>query len=149
MKKTALISLLLAIVFFLTACTLEDSFEQYENFIMDMDVNSRFEEAFYNVNKGNTSLFFVSNVEALYYDLESYSEGDIENNTPKIKGQIDPGNINQYYTDCVILLLRAIKNNAKDKPQTAQLELNQALEKYRSAQELYAQFLTQYGRNNR
>ena len=148
MKKTAFISLIAAIVIFLTACAL-DPFEQYENFIMDMDVNSRFEEAFYNVNKGDTSPFFVSNVEALYYDLESYNEGNVEESMPKIEGQIDPGDINQYYTDCVILLLRAIENNKEEKPQMAQLEFTQALDKYRNAQELYAQFLEQYGRKNR
>lgn len=148
MKKNAFISLLAAAIFFLSACAL-DPFEQYENFIMDMDINSRFDEAFYYVNKGDTSPFFVSSVEALYYDLESYDEGDTEKNAPKIEGQIDPGDINQYYTDCVILLLRAIENNKEDKPQTAQIEFTQALDKYRSAQELYQQFLEQYGRRNR
>lgn len=149
MKKYTFISLIAAVVFFLTACTTLDQFEQYENFIMDMDVNSRFEEAFYNVNKGDTSSYFVSSVEALYYDLESYNEDDAQKTTQLIQDQIDPGDINQYYIDCVTLLLRATENNKENKPQLAQIELTQALSKYQDAQLLYQQFLEQYGRKNR
>jgi hypothetical protein len=148
LKKYALLSLITAIIILLAGCAL-DPFEQYENFIMDMDINSRFEEAFYFVNRGDTSPFFISNVEALYYDLENYNEGDVLKNAPEAEDQIDPGDINQYYLDSAKLLLRAIDKNKEDKPQLAQLELEQALDKYRDAQELYAQFLQQYGRKNR
>ncbi len=149
MKKYAFISLIAAIVFLFSACTKLDPFENYENFIMDMDITSRFDEAFYYVNKGDTSPFFISSVEALYFDLESYDESDVDKDAPEMEDQIDPGDINQYYTDCVRLLLRAIDYNKEGKPQTAQIQLTNAMDLYRKAQEIYVQFLEQSGRKNR
>ena len=58
------------------------------------------------------------------------------------------GDINTYYLDCVTLIDAAIEQNIKNNPNTAKLYLDQALEKYQSAQSLYAEFLVNYGRQN-
>ncbi len=149
MKKFTAFALIVAILFLLAACTL-DPFEEYENFVMDMDINARIEDAFSGVEKGDISPFFVSSVEAIYYDLNSFNEDDYMTGLLQdpIEKDYTAGNINNYYIDCVLLLLRAIEQNKAGNSQQAKLYYEQALTKYEGAQELYAQFLTEYGRNN-
>lgn len=149
MKKIALSLLLAAALLMLTACAL-DPFEEYENFVMDMDLNARIEDALYSVADGDSSPFFKSSVESIYYDLQSFNEDDYSAGIlqEEIAHDYTPGNINTYYVDCVQLILDAIEQNEKGNYNTAKLYYDQALEKYQGAQSLYAQFLQDYGREN-
>jgi len=150
LKKWALLSFIVAAVLFLTACTL-DPFEAYENFVTDLDVNARIEDAFYSVNQGDTSPFFRSSVESIYYDLQSFSAEDdgtvpaSDSNPP----QIDyPLVINNDYTECVQKLLDTINDNVADDPLAAKSDFDQALGKYAEAQNLYQQFVIDYNHKN-
>lgn len=149
MKKFTAFVLIAAILFLLAACTL-DPFEGYENFVMDMDVNARIEDALTGAADGKASPFFERSVEALYYDLQSFNQEDYSPGILQedIEHDDTPGNINTYYIDCVQLILDAIGENKKGNYNTAKLYYDQALEKYQGAQKLYAQFLQDYGREN-
>lgn len=148
--KKAVVSLLIAAALFLfTACAL-DPFEEYENFVMDMDLNARIEDAFTGVENGDTSAFFESSVQSIYFDLESFNEDDYRNGLLKSSVPVDytAGDINNYYIDCVRLLLFAIDETRAGNTQKAKLYYDQAMDKYVGAQNLYAQFLVEYGREN-
>ena len=149
MKKIMLSLLLAVLLLMLTACAL-DPFEEYENFVMDMDINARIEDTLTDAYKGNTSPFFISSVEALYFDLQSFNADDYQSGIFQDPIEMDhtAGDINTYYLDCVTLIDAAIEQNIKNNPNTAKLYLDQALEKYQSAQSLYAEFLVNYGRQN-
>jgi len=149
LKKCVSLLLVAAVLFLLAACTL-DPFEEYENFVMDMDINARIEDAMNGVEKGDTSPFFESSVKSIYFDLESFNEDDYRTgliNQP-VQADYTAGNINNYYLDCVQLLLRAIEQNKAGNKQQAKLYYDQAIERYQGAQSLYAQFLAEYGREN-
>lgn len=149
MKKFVAVLLLAAVLFLLTSCTL-DPFEEYENFVMDMDINARIEDALTGVAKGDASPFFERSVESIYYDLENFNEDDYKTGILKqpIREDYTAGNINNYYIDCIRLLLFAIDENRAGNTQKAKLYYDQAMDKYVGAQKLYEQFLVDYGREN-
>ena len=149
MKRFVSCLLLAALLFLLAACTL-DPFEEYENFVMDMDINARIEDALTGVENGDTSAFFESSVEALYFDLNSFNEDEYRSGALQGPGQEDytAGDINNYYLDCVKLILFAIEQDRAGNKQQAKLYYDQAMDRYVGAQTLYQQFLVEYGRAN-
>ena len=74
-KKLTAIFLIAAMLLFLSACR-QDPFEEYENFVNDLDISMRIEEAINSVSKGNTTGFFRDEVETLYQDLGRFNQQD-------------------------------------------------------------------------
>ncbi len=136
MKKLAVVSLLVAAVFLFTACV-QDPFEEYENFVNDLDVSARIEDAINGVGQGNTSAFFVDEIKTLYEDLGTFDQ----NNDSALE-------INQFYSTSVKDLLSAIDERKVGNYDLAESWLNDAVERYQSAQELYRQFLIKFNHQN-
>lgn len=136
MKKLAFISLIAAAVFFLSACV-QDPFEEYENFVNDLDINARIEDAITSVGQGNTSVFFCSELKALNDDLGTFDQKNDKAH-----------NINMYYTSSVQDLLNAIDDRKAGDTDNAESALNQALDDYQAGQSLYQQFLLYYNHKN-
>jgi hypothetical protein len=136
LKKLAFVSLIAVAVFFLTACV-QDPFEEYENFVNDLDINARIEDAITSVSQGDTSPFFEDEVNTLYGDLGTFEQEDDKAHE-----------INGYYSDSVKDLLDSIDFRKKGKTDLAESALNQALDAYQAGQGLYQAFLRQYNHNN-
>lgn len=137
MKKLALVSLIAAAVFFLTACA-QHPFEEYENFVNDLDISARIEDAIYTANQGNTSDFFINEVQTIYEDLDAFEQAS------SIAHEI-----NSDYSASVQSILHSIDLRKTGDAHQAKTQLDQAMNSFSSAQNLYAQFLAQYNQINR
>jgi hypothetical protein len=138
-KKLAVISLIVSIVFFLTACV-QDPFEEYENFVNDLDISARIEDAINSANQGDTSPFFVSEVNALLEDLQTFDQTDEQAHS-----------INQFYSDSVKDVLSAIDARKAGKIEGDDgtiAKLNDAMDLFRQGQDQYSILLVQYNHKN-
>lgn len=136
MKKLALIALIAAAILFLSAC-IQDPFEEYENFVNDLDISARIEDAINSASQGDTSPFFVGEVQTLYEDLGTFAQQDESAHI-----------INEHYSSTVQLVLDAINARESGDAEQSRRLLDRAQDTYRDAQNLYEQFLVHYNHNN-
>lgn len=131
-KKLLCIVFVLLVLFLFASCTYPVE-EKYDNFILDLDLITRFDLCVDKIKRNRASLFTVNELKVLKQDINSWS-GD--------NASIE--NINNYLIKSADLLLDSIHAGKEGLKEDSQNALEKALEYYGRAKNFIRENSTGY-----